>query len=87
MVNNIIRINDIVYLIRRILSPSATEEEAIRVHQSIGTQSLLRNKDGRWFCCMQTVDVEFTDIEVVSTPKSEDYSHTGFEIGDTGGLG
>ena len=87
MVNNNIRINDDVYLICRILSSTTSEEDALRVHQSIGTQSLLRNKEGKWFCCMQPVDVEFTDVVVVPTPQPEDYSHTPFEIGDTGGLG
>lgn len=87
MVNNIIRANNNLYLVRRILSASTTEDDAVRIHHSLATDTLLRDKEGKWFCCMNTIDANFVDVEVVPTEPHEDLTHTGFEIGDTGGLG
>lgn len=87
MINNIIRANDNLYLVRRILSATTPEESAIKIHHNLGTDTLLRDKEGKWFCCTNTIDAEYKDIEVVPTEPAEDLSHTGFELGDNGGLG
>ena len=86
MVNNIIKVEDKVYLVKRILSETTSQESATSIHNNLGTDSLLRNKDGRWFCCISAKDVEYKDIELVPTESPADLSHTSFELGDNGGL-
>lgn len=87
MVKNIIKLEDKMYSIYRILSSTTAEHDATRIHQSLGTDSLLRDKEGKWFCCHFVKDAEFRDIEVISTESKADYSHTQFELGDNGGMG
>jgi len=87
MTNNIIRVNENLYLIRRILSESTTEEQATKIHHSLSTDTLLRNNIGKWFCCMLVRETEFKDIEIVKTEPAEDLSHTQFELNDNGGIG
>lgn len=87
MINNIIRANETVYLVRRILNANTTEEDAIRIHNYSNTDTLLRDKEGKWFCCMNVIDAEFKEVEVVASEPTQDYSHTQFELGDNGGLG
>ena len=87
MVNNIIKIDGNVYLIKRILSNNTSEETATSVHNNLGTDSLLRDKDGKWFCCIKAKDAEYRDVELVPTESRVDYTGTEFELGDNGGLG
>jgi len=87
MVKNIIKLDDKVYSIYRILSSTTSETDATRIHNSIGTDSLLRDKEGKWFCCHSVKEAEFRDVELIPTESKLDYSHTGFELGDNGGLG
>ena len=87
MINNIIRTNDNLYIIRRILSATTIEEDAVRIHHNLGTDTLLRDKEGKWFCCANVVDAQYKDVEVIPTESRDDLTHTGFEIGDNGGLG
>lgn len=86
MVKNIIRHNDNVYIVSRILSAATNEEDANRMHNVLGTDTLLRDKEGKWFCCNTTKEVQFRDV-VKETVEPEDLSHTVFELGDNGGMG
>ena len=63
MVSNIIRIEDNVYQVVRILSNTTTEEQAKTIHEYLETNALLKDKEGKWFCCNQLVDAEFNDVE------------------------
>jgi|APGre2960657404_1045060.scaffolds.fasta_scaffold63726_2 hypothetical protein len=87
MVKNIIKLEDKIYSIYRILSSTTTETDATRIHQSIGTDSLLRDKEGKWFCCYFVKDVEFKDVEIIPTEPNESIPHDGFELQDNGGMG
>jgi hypothetical protein len=87
MVNTIIRSDDKVYLVKRILNENTSQESATLIHHNLGTDSLLRDKSGKWFCCLLSKDVEYRDIELIRTEPIQDYSHTQFELGDNGGLG
>ena len=87
MINNIIKTEDRVYLIRRILNENTSQESATQIHHNLGTDTLLRNKDGKWYCCVSAKDAEFRDVEVVPTESRVDYTGTEFELGDNGGLG
>jgi hypothetical protein len=87
MINNIIRIEDNVYLVRRVLNNTTSEETATSIHNNLGTDSLLRDKDGKWFCCIRARDAEYRDVELVPTESRETYEGTEFELGDNGGLG
>lgn len=87
MINNIIRTDDKVYLVKRILNENTTEQSATSIHHLMGTDSLLRDKSGKWFCCMLAKDAEYRDIELVPTESRVDYTGTEFELGDNGGLG
>ena len=94
MVKNIIKHDDKIYIIERELPGSTSEELANRIHNVLGTDALLRNQQGNWFCCKVAKEVEFRDIEKskpVMTPQqtmvAEDFAHTQFELGDNGGLG
>jgi hypothetical protein len=85
--NSVIRLEDSIYVIRRVLSNTTSEEAATIIHNSLGTDSLLRDKDGKWFCCMKAKDAEYRDIELIPTESRETYEGTQFELGDTGGIG
>ena len=87
MVNKIIKLNDKVYVVNRILSSSTSDEDATKIHNLLGTDTLLRDKEGKWFCCISVKDAEFRDVEVIPTEDGIDYSHTQFELGDNGGMG
>lgn len=87
MINSIIRTDENTYIVKRILNEQTSEEMATQIHKGLGTDTLLRNKEGKWFCCLNVKDVVFRDVEVISTTESEDLSHTNFELGDNGGLG
>jgi hypothetical protein len=89
MINNTIRIEDNVFIVKRILSNTTSEESATSIHNIIGTDSLLRDKDGKWFCCMKVKDAEYRDGELVpmNTYFPVDYTGTEFELGDNGVLG
>jgi hypothetical protein len=87
MINNIIRANDNLYFISRILSESTTEEQALKIHHNLGTDTLLRDKTGKWFCCVMAKEASFKDVEIIPTEPAEDLSHTQFELNDNGGLG
>ena len=93
MIKNIIRHEDKVYIVDRKLSASTTEETANRIHNSLGTSTLLRDNQGNWFCCRVAKEVQFRDIDesqpviVPQAPSPEDYGHYGFELQDTGGMG
>lgn len=93
MVNKIIKLNDKVYVVNRILSSSTSDEDATKIHNLLGTDTLLRDKEGKWFCCISVKDAEFRDVDptrpiVISSPPSpEDYGHYGFELQDNGGMG
>lgn len=63
MVSNIIRIEDNVYQVVRILSNTTTEEQAKTIHEYLETNTLLKDKEGKWFCCNHLVDAEFNDVE------------------------
>lgn len=62
MIKNILRIEDDVYLVRRVLSNTTSEEDAKKIHEMLETTTLIRDNEGKWFCCNKVVDVEFTDI-------------------------
>jgi len=87
MINNIIKLEDNVYVIKRILNNTTSEETATSIHNNLGTDSLLRDKEGKWFCCIRAKDAEYRDVELIPTESREDYSHTNFELGDNGGMG
>jgi hypothetical protein len=87
MINNVIKMEDNTYLVRRVLNESTTEEDATRIHHNIGTDTLLRDKSGKWFCCIKAKDAEYRDVELVPTESRVDYTGTEFELGDNGGLG
>ena len=93
MIKNVIRHDDKIYIIDRKLPSSTTEESANRIHNVLGTDALLRNQHGDWFCCNVVKDAEFRDIDspqtvLVSPPPSpEDYGHYGLELQDHGGMG
>jgi hypothetical protein len=87
MINNIIKMNDNVYLIKRILNENTTEESAVRIHHTYETDTLLRDKSGKWFCCNLVKEVEFTDVELIHTESRQSLFDGSMEIGDTGGLG
>ena len=87
MVKNIIRHNDNIYVVKRILNENTSEEDAIRIHHTCETDTLLRDKSGKWFCCITTKDVEYKDVELVPTESRKDFFEGGMEIGDQGGLG
>ena len=96
MIKNVIRHDDKIYIVNRMLPSSTSEETANRIHNVLGTDTLLRNQQGDWFCCKVAKEVEFKDIDsskpVVSSPPTftftaEDLAHTQFELGDNGGLG
>lgn len=75
MIKNTIRIEDDVYLVKRVLSNTTSEEDAKKIHDMLETTTLLRDKEGKWFCCNKAVDVEFTDIdpdEKLLEDKTED---------------
>lgn len=62
----VIRLNDGTSLqVRRRLSPVTTEEDAVRIHQHMDTDKLVRGPDGFWYCCMVIRDVSFQDKEIV----------------------
>ena len=86
MVNNIIKVDGNVYLVRRILNSTTPEETATNIHNSLGTDSLLRDRDGKWFCCVKTKDAEYRDVELVPTESRETYEGTELELGYNGGL-
>ena len=87
MINNIIKIEDSVYVIKRVLNNTTSEETATTIHNNLGTDSLLRDKDGKWFCCIKAKDAEYRDVELVPTESRVDFTGTEFELGDNGGLG
>ena len=87
MIKNIIRHNDNVYIVNRVLPASTTEEGANRIHQILRTDTLLRDKEGKWFCCNMAKEVQFRDVPKQEIFEEEDLSHTQFEIGDNGGMG
>ena len=87
MVNKIIKLNDNSYLIKRVLNENTTEENAVRIHHTCETDTLLRDKSGKWFCCTSVKEVEFTDVELVPTESRQSLFDGSMEIGDTGGLG
>ena len=87
MVNNVIKIDGNIYVIRRVLNNTTSEETATIIHNNLGTDSLLRDKDGKWFCCIKAKDAEYRDVELVPTESRETYEGTEFELGDNGGLG
>lgn len=90
---NVIRHNDNIYIVSRTLNPSTPEEDATRIHKILGTDTLLRDNQGNWFCCKVAKEVQFKDVDkskpvlVSPSPSPEDYGHYGFEIQDHGGLG
>lgn len=87
MIKNVIRHNDKIYLISRTLSPTTDEESATRIHKHLGTDTLLRDKEGTWFCCTTAKEASFVDLKKMETEPTNGYEHTGFELGDNGGLG
>ena len=91
MIKNVIRHDDKIYIVDRTLPSSTTEESATRIHNALGTDALLRNQQGDWFCCKVAKEVQFRDIEKPSiiepTSPTEDYGHSGFELQDNGGMG
>lgn len=88
MVNNIIRTNDTTYIVSRILSEGTSEENATRIHHMIGTDTLMRDRDGKWFCCFQVKDVQHHELEVVDIASTEPTGGVGSEMaGGNEGLG
>ena len=87
MIKNIIRHNDNVYIVNRVLPAITTEEGANRIHQILRTDTLLRDKEGKWFCCNMAKEVKFRDVQKQQIFEAEDLTHTQFELGDNGGLG
>lgn len=87
MVNKIIKHNDNVYLVKRILNENTLEEDAVRIHHTYETDTLLRDKTGKWFCCNSVQDATYSDIEFVPTESRQDHFGNSMEIGDNGGLG
>lgn len=93
MIKNVIKHQDNVYIVDRKLPATTTEESATKIHNVLGTDTLLRDHQGNWFCCKVAKEVQFRDIDpsqpvVVPTPPSpEDYGHYGLELQDNGGMG
>lgn len=86
MVNNIIRTNDNTYIVSRILPEHTSEETATRIHHMIGTDVLMKDSNGKWFCCLQVKEAEFRDLEIVETASIG--AGVGSEMhGDGEGLG
>lgn len=87
MVNKIIKHEDNIYLVKRVLSESTLEKDAVRIHHTYETDTLLRDKSGKWFCCNLVQEVTYSDLELVPTESRQDYFGHSMEIGDNGGLG
>lgn len=93
MIKNVIRHDEKIYIVDRKLPSSTTEESANRIHNVLGTDALLRDNQGNWFCCKVAKEVQFRDIdpsERRSTPPEldpEGYGHFGLELQDNGGMG
>ena len=87
MVNKIIKHEDNIYLVKRVLSESTLEKDAVRIHHTYETDTLLRDKSGKWFCCNLVQDATYSDLELVPTESRQDYFGNSMEIGDNGGLG
>lgn len=87
MIKNIIKLEDKVYVIQRILSSTTTETDATRIHHNLGTDSLLRDKEGKWFCCVSVKDAEYKDLELIPVESNKQIPHDGFELQDNGGMG
>lgn len=93
MIKNVIRHDDKIYIVDRKLPSSTTEESATRIHNVLGTDALLRNQQGDWFCCKVAKEVQFRDIDklqpviITPPPSPEDYGHFGLELQDNGGMG
>lgn len=87
MLRKVIKNDDKLYLVCRILNENTSEEQAVWIHNSMGTDALLRDRDGKWFCCVTPKDVEFRDLEKIETDNKDSYDHTGFELQDNGGMG
>jgi hypothetical protein len=89
MIKNVIRHNEKIYIVDRELPSSTTEESANRIHNVLGTDALLRNQQGIWFCCKVAKEVEFRDVSHpgITPPPPEDHGHYGFELQDNGGMG
>lgn len=93
MIKNVIRHDDKIYIIERRLPSMTTDESANRIHNVLGTDALLRNQQGEWFCCKVAREVQFRDVDksqpaiVIPSPSPEDYGHYGLELQDNGGMG
>lgn len=87
MIKNIIRHNENTYIVQRTLSASTSEERAQIINDAIGTDVLLKNNNGVWFCCHLAKEINFSDVSSKELLTEESLSHTQFELGDNGGLG
>lgn len=93
MIKNVIRHDEKIYIVDRKLPSSTTEESANRIHNVLGTDALLRDNQGNWFCCKVAKEVQFRDVDksqpviVPPSPSPEDYGHYGLELQDHGGMG
>lgn len=87
MIKNIIRLNENTYIVQRTLSATTTEEKAQEINDKLGTDVLLKNKEGVWFCCHLAKEINFRDVPNKELLTEESLEHTQFELGDNGGLG
>lgn len=56
---------DTVLDVVRTLQSHTTQEDAVRIHESIGTDVLVRGRDGSWYCCDRVKDVAFFDGSII----------------------
>lgn len=61
---NYIKVNNESYMIVRSLNNNTTDEQAQQIHEDLNTDTLLRDNNGRWHCCLKVKDVEFRDISI-----------------------
>ena len=59
-----IKINDESYLVVRKLKDTTTDEQADQIHRELNTDTLIRDNQGRWYCCFKVKDVEFRDVNI-----------------------
>lgn len=67
-----IRKDDQIYVTQRIISQTATEEQAQEIKESIGAEVLIRDQEGKWYCCNKAQDAVFRDIDPNEIKETEE---------------
>lgn len=64
------------WTVQRRLWPHTSQEEAEAIHERLGTEKLLRDWNGWWYCCVGVCDVEYNDTEQTTPISIEKGSDT-----------